>query len=409
MSHIIARMVSAFSTGHRLIRMVRTDGGRQVWQARDHRGRRLVLIRARSLRAVKRVRREIALLKELRATGVTAVPALKWCGLAAYAIAEGPSALAPRKGKRASRAMVATGETEMANVAADLAGLLVALHSRNLALGLQGLRGIELSPHGRVVVTDFSHVATLTPVKKRADKQWLARLTNGADTYRYAQRRTGEREEYSLREWGMVDPSAQHPHGRRSKPEEEIAPSPSERRAKGSGQRRLWILTPMALKLALPAVLLCAALAGGLMFTAPSENTPPAMIAETRIEDPAAIMTSLAAARHSYLIGETDDNLSAAPGSEAELADKKLRAALAGTMVEGGEMRVLEARTLEQSESGARVRVRVEETGARISAPNETRALDESEPYEVDIRLERVAGQWRIVSTVPFEKDVESA
>ena len=179
MSLCPSRLSAIVSNGLRPVRLIRSEEGRQVWHARDHRGRRLTLIRARSFRAVKKVRQEIALLRALSARNIPAVPALKWRGVAAYAIAEGPSALAPPRGKRAERGPIAGAGAGEAQAASDLTALLSTLHSQNLALGLQGVRGLELAPNGRVVVTDFSRVTNLTPVSKRHDEQWRARLTSG--------------------------------------------------------------------------------------------------------------------------------------------------------------------------------------------------------------------------------------
>ncbi|MDU2597932.1 MAG: hypothetical protein E7C78_06615, partial [Dermabacter sp.] len=65
------------------------------------------------------------------------------------------------------------------------------------------------------------------------------------------------------------------------------------------------------------------------------------------MEDPASVITALAAERHRYLVGATSENTSAAPGSEAEAADEKLRAAIAHAHVDGGDIRILNARILE--------------------------------------------------------------
>ena len=193
MSLYPSRLSAIVSNGLRPVRLIRSEEGRQVWHARDHRGRRLTLVRARSIRAVTKVRQEIALLRALGARNTPAVPALKWRGVAAYAIAEGPSALAPPRGKRAERGSIAGAGAGEAQAASDLTALLSTLHSQNLALGLQGVRGLELAPNGRVVVTDFSRVTDLTPVSKRHDEQWRERLTSGSGTYRYAHRRAGMR------------------------------------------------------------------------------------------------------------------------------------------------------------------------------------------------------------------------
>lgn len=401
-----SRLTLVFGTGLQPVRLVRSENGRQVWQARDHRGRRLTLVRARTLRAVNQVRREIALLRALEAGNISAVPSLKWRGFAAYAFAEGPSALAPPRGKRAARSANTRSGGTVAEMASDLAVLLKALHSRNLTLGLPGFRGLELSPRGRVVVTDFSHVAQLRPVKKRGDEQWLARLTSGAGTYRYAQRKAEELEEWTW-EAGSEAPAAVCPtlSGRG------VPAGAALRQGKGKpGRNRPRTRSKRSLTFVAVAALACTVLVGGAMRASTPQLAPSeAAAVPAERNDPVEIITALAHARHRYLTGKTELNDSAVPGSEAELADRKLRAALEGVQVEGGEVRVLEAHTLEQSENDARVRARLKDTPARMGEGVHSLELDQSRPYEVDIRLERIAGSWRIASTTPVGEGGESA
>lgn len=399
------RLASVFGTGLRPVRLVRTEGGRQVWQARDHRGRRLTLIRARSIRAAMRVRREIALLHILEAGDTPAVPTLKWRGVAAYAVAEGPSALAPPRGKRVAREARVKGGSNTAQMASDLAALLKSLHSRGLALGLQGLRGLELSPRGRVVVTDFSHVGPLTPVRKRADQQWLARLTSGAGTYRYAQRRAEEQHEP---EWLTSSSQGIGERASASVPAAPIGSRSRHRSAKGKKHRMRFCITSPP-RLAAVAVLTCTILAGAPMLASFPDTAPPSTSAPSAHEDPATIIPPLVEARHRYLIGATELNTSAAPGSEAEIADQKLRSALAGANVKGGQVRILEVHALAQNDNAVHVRVRLEDSAARIDGTAQSLELDGSEPYEVDMRLTRIDGEWRIASTTPVGENVESA
>ena len=399
MSLYPSRLSAIVSNGLRPVRLIRSEEGRQVWHARDHRGRRLTLVRARSSRAVKKVRQEIALLRALGARNTPAVPALKWRGAAAYAIAEGPSALAPPRGKRAERGSIAGAGAGEAQAASDLTALLSTLHSQNLALGLQGVRGLELAPNGRVVVTDFSRVTDLTPVSKRHDEQWRERLTSGGGTYRYAHRRAG----------GVTEATSSNPQERATLPTRSEAAradratrvAPRFRHQDGHSRRSGRNFRRLSFGLGAIAVVACALLAGATAPATAPQSSATAASQHAVMEDPASVITALAAGRHRYLVGATSENTSAAPGSEAEADDEKLRAAIAHAHVDGGDIRILNARTLDCRDNSARVRVRVIDSGARIMGAGESRELSESEPYELDVKLERVRGAWRISSTAP--------
>ncbi len=391
--------------------------GRQTWESLNEMGDDVLTVRARSLRALPRVAREVRLLRQLNEDGVRAAPRLIASRPWQYTI-EAARSVQPARGRRvseAARTESSTGEGALAASArADLDQLCEALNAKELALGLRSPAAIGMRSDSSVVVTDFSGLRPATFAAQQADARWISAAIGNTPARRvsHVQRQRSALIETTVpprsrKPWviaagavaaavvivggGMIliggndraahaDDSAQQAA--------EVASAGSEQEASTDGD---------GTAISHPMLLIATPDSPG---SAAAEKDPTSEVRQADLaagDDGAEVLTALADLRRDYLIGVGEQNLAAAQGTEAWSEDAALRQRLDGLTVSGGVTTVHEAQVLESDGATARLRAVISESPMTISGLEQgEQTTPATAKRTVLITLTRSDDGWRV-------------
>lgn len=421
----------------RLLALLASSDGREVWRSRDSSGRDMLTVRSRSLRALLRVRRERALIEDLHREGIAAAPRLIRVTLTAYSI-EAVHELSLSAGKRRESSTLAAPSADPGREAVrlDLLDLLTELHSRSLSLNLAGVRGVGFRADGSVAVVDFSRVGEASFSRVRADNRWVESLVSGVVQSSTTVTRRIHLQEANSPGNGVKESAGALLRQKKNLPRARKGELTSAR-SEGEG---LWARYRAALITTSAVVATCAAVALAITYVprlpafagasvqqqvvqSPSAEpvTPAASPGSSQsagsqknnqekpLDDPYALLTDLARARLEYLSGVRSDNPSVVPGSPAAQEDAELRARVGGATIEGGRTVVHEAQVITHTPTSATIRAVVSDDAATVGKGAQVQKLPATEPRTIIMTVERSSdaaeggGKWRIREVTQVE------
>ncbi|MDO5644936.1 MAG: hypothetical protein Q4G21_04490 [Dermabacter sp.] len=426
---------SRLRTPIRLRALVRSYGGREVWQGIDADGQACLCVRARNLSAWQALRREAALMREWEDDAISAAPRLLSRSFASYCI-EQTHELSFSYGRRMSidgaptdgddPHLGAADLTAKERVRADLLDLLSELHTRSLTLNLAGSRGVGFRADGSVVVTDLSHISAASFTKVRADTRWVDQVVAGHNAPVAGRKITRP---------GMVGEAADvRAETARSGGAPVGAGAPSLLRR--GWVRALAIAVPVALIAVLAAWALgvgdlrgggeaearsagaatqAAASDGGGQSGAGEQSGAGGQrgaaeadpLADPHLADPTGTLLALADLRHDYLVGDAATNEAVVPESSAAREDAALRETYAHGTLTGGSTTVHDAEVLSLTGATATVRARVSESAASLTVEGaESTPIPAGAERTIVLTLERSGETWQI-SDVERAEDAE--
>ncbi|CAM4100187.1 MULTISPECIES: hypothetical protein [Helcobacillus] len=404
------------------------DDGREVWAARTAVGQEVTVVRARTLRAALRVRRERALIRSLKADGVRAAPELLSGGVLHYAVETGEVLRRSRGRRTQSRAAGAPRAAEAeAAVRRDLEQLCEALNARELALGHRPGAGLLLRSDGSALVTDFSSLREATFAAHRADVRWIESVMGGGEVPASIMRRQAKAT------------LVQTP--RRARPAVRIALSSAAATVvlaavvaggvlTGGGVPIAGVLQQTGADLSAGAgrhdasdgaekagsgVAVPLQADNGAGATSPDSRSGPGADtapsgAQQMSGDPVQAVSALADARRDYVIGAAGENAAVVEGSPAAVDDARLRQRFAVFRVDGGVTTVHEVQVLERDDQRCRIRARISDSPMTLTdEKGRQRQVPAGAERTVVMELAREPDGWRIVSVRADEQESSAA